>query len=96
MITAVTKYPTFDYEAYALRRDASTIAKFVARCSAWEEKYYMFKHYNGEFPKAIAKSAKYPSYEAASRIERHLGLTTHASSVPQLAELVAVALTAIK
>lgn len=87
---------TVSYEAYALRRDANIIAKFVARCLAWEERYYLYKNSGGEFPRAIPKSAKYPAYGAARNIEKTLGLTTHASTVPELAALAGEALKAMK
>lgn len=86
---------TVSYEAYALRRDALTISKFVHRCMAWEEKYYMHKNMSGEFPRPIPKNAKYPVYEAARNIEHALGLPTHASSVPELSALVGTALKAM-
>lgn len=82
----------YDYTYYADRRDANTIAKFVAKMMAWNEKYALYKNGSGGFPRPIGKNAKWPAYEAASRLERSLGLDTHASSVPELAALVGVAL----
>lgn len=77
-----------DYNEYAMVRDASTIAKFVAKIAAHKEKLAYHKLGHGEFPRPVSKNAKWPAYEAARRLEKALGLDTHASSVPELAELV--------
>lgn len=89
---------TVDYDHYAIRRDASTIAKFVARMASHREKLAHYQLVDGKgvkFPMPPSKNSKWPAYEAAGRIERTLGLTTHASSVPELTELLAVAMTAV-
>lgn len=83
-----------DYTSYALRRDANTIAKFIGRMTSHREKLALYKidpkiH---AFPRPLGKDSKWPAYEAASRIERALGLGTRASSVPELAEVLSKAL----
>ena len=80
---------TVSYDHYALRRDVNTIAKFIGRMTAHREKLalWQFDSVQYPFPKPPSKDSKWPAYEAAGRIERQLGLSTHAGSVPQLAAL---------
>ncbi len=80
---------------YFIARDADTIAKFVAKIAAWNYKYELYKVEGGELPRPVAKNAKWGAYEAASRIERTLGLETHASSVPELAQVAGAAIAAL-
>lgn len=77
---------------YFIARDADTIAKFISRKAKWELQYALYTAGNGEFPRPIGKNAKWPAYEAASRIERALGLEKHAGSVPELAETLSAAM----
>lgn len=79
-----------DFDYYALRRDVATVAKFVNKMAAHREKLALWRFNSTEhpFPSPVGKNAKWPAYEAASRIERQLELGTHASSVPDLARLV--------
>lgn len=85
---------TVSFDHYALRRDVATIAKFVGRMASHREKLALWQmdSVKYSFPSPPSKSSKWPAYEAASRIERELGLETHASSVPELASLLGVAL----
>lgn len=87
----------YDYDYYALRRDVATVAKFVNRMAAHREKlaYYQFSGGAASsvpFPKPPAKDSKWDAYGAAHRLEKALGLETHASSVPELAALVGEAM----
>lgn len=81
---------TVGYDYYALRRDVATVAKFVNRMASHREKLALWQMDSTQhsFPAPVAKNAKWPAYEAASRIERTLELGTHAGSVPDLARLV--------
>ena len=84
-----------DYEKYALRRDANTVAKFIGRMAAHREKLALHDMGLAEFPKPPSKNSKYPAYEAAGRIERTLGLEHRAFSVPELAVTLSKAMEAI-
>lgn len=86
-----------EYESYALRRDALVISKFVSKIATHREKLALHKMDPSryEFPRPVSKNAKWPAYEAAGRIVRTLELDMHASSVPDLARVLAVAMEAI-
>lgn len=88
---------TISYDTYALRRDANIVAKFVARMASHREKLALWQldSNTNPFPRPVGKDSKWPAYEAAGRIERQLGLDTHASSVPELARTLAKALEAV-
>jgi hypothetical protein len=85
---------TVNYDHYALRRDVATIAKFINRMVQHREKLALWQLDSNlhKFPSPPSKDSKWPAYEAASRIERTLNLTTHAGSVPELASLLGEAL----
>ena len=85
---------TVSFDHYALRRDVATIAKFISRMSAHREKLALWQldSVAHPFPVPPSKNSKWPAYEAASRIERTLSLSSHASSVPELAALLGEAL----
>ena len=79
-------------DRYFVARDADVIAKFLSKITAHKYKLELYKNGNGEFPRPVPKNAKWPAYEAASRIERALNLDTHAHSVPDLASVLSTAI----
>lgn len=85
---------TVDYAHYAMRRDVAAVAKFINRMASHREKLALWQmdSVRYSFPSPPSKSSKWPAYEAASRIERTLGLENHASSVPELAALLGKAM----
>lgn len=82
-----------DYQGYSLRRDANTVAKFLARMTAHREKlaFHRFSPETAPFPKPPTKNSKYPAYEAADRLANHFGFP-RPSSVPELAAVLSKAL----
>lgn len=84
-----------DYESYALRRDADTVAKFVGRMTSHRLKLEMYERGQADFPKPPSKNSKYPAYEAAGRIIQTLGLDMNVSSVPEMALVLSKAMEAI-
>lgn len=84
-----------DYESYALRRDADTVAKFVGRMTSHRLKLALYKEGQGNFPKPPSKNSKYPAYEAAGRIVKTLGMDMYVGSVPDMTLVLSRAMEAI-
>lgn len=84
-----------DYESYALRRDADTVAKFVSRMTSHRLKLALYKEGQADFPKPPSKNSKYPAYEAAGRIVKTLGLDMYVGSVPEMTLVLSRAMEAI-
>lgn len=83
-----------DYNAYALRRDAATVAKFITRMAKHREDLaiYQMNPSTAKFPRPPAKDAKWPAYEAAGRIVKELNLDIYVKSVPDMALVLTEAL----
>lgn len=86
-----------DYNAYALRRDAATVSKFITRIVKHREDLaiYQMNPSTAKFPRPLGKDAKWPAYEAAGRIVRELNLNIYVQSVSDMTLVLAEAMKVI-
>lgn len=86
-----------DYNAYALRRDAATVSKFITRMVKHREDLALHTLHpqTHKFPSPPSKNSKWPAYEAAGRIVAQLDLDIYVDSVPTMAIVLSKALEAV-